>query len=235
VLALWDQVPGAEELSGVALPSVIAWATELAGLSLRRDDEVDARLLVGILGPSEASDVDAVAATLETTVEAATATLEALEREGLVEQVAEGRFRAAPLAVAEARRLYPSVVVLESLAIRQTSPFDEAGLDALRAANARLRAATDPATAIAADDDFHRRLTAGCGNEHLLAALDPVRRALLRYETVYMREPVRIERSAAQHDGIIAALERRDHAEAAQRLRENLSRGLPDLREALES
>ena len=49
-----------------------------------------------------------------------------------------------------------------------------------------------------------------------------------------MREPVRIERSVAQHEAIIEALERGDHAEAAQRVRENLLRGLPDLREALE-
>ena len=115
-------------------------------------------------------------------------------------------------------------------------PLDAAALNALRAANARLRAAAgDPATAIAADDDFHRRMTAGCGNEHLLAALDPVRRALLRYERVYMREPARVMRSVAQHDEIIAELERGDQAEAARLVRENLSRGLPDLTEALES
>ena len=236
VLALWDEVPEAEELSGVALPSVLAWATELAGLSVRRDDEADARRLFGILGPNETADVEMLAERLGTTVDAAAQTLEALEREGLVERVAGEGFRAAPLAVAEARRLYPSAVVLESLAIRQTPPFDDAGIAALRATNARLRAAAgDPAAAIAADDDFHRRLTAACGNEHLLAALGPVKRALLRYERVYMRDPVRIERSAAQHDAIIAALERGDHAEAAQLVRENLARGLPDLTEALES
>ena len=38
-----------------------------------------------------------------------------------------------------------------------------------------------------------------------------------------MREPARIERSVAQHDAIIEALERGDHAEAAQRVRENLA------------
>ena len=177
VLALWDEVPTAEETSGVALPSVLAWAAEL-------------------------------------------------EREGRAED---------PLAVSEARRLYPSAVVLESLAVRQAPPFDRATLDALRAANHRFRAAAeDPAAAIAADDDFHRALTAHCGNEHLLTALESVKRELLRYERVYMREPARIERSASQHDAIIEALRRGDHAEAAQRLRENLSHGLPDLAAALE-
>ena len=178
VLELWDQVPTAEQLSGVALPSVLAWAAELAAV-----------------------DVEAEAT----------------------------------LAVTEARRLYPTVVVLESLAVRQMPPLDGPTLDALRSANERLRASVgDPSAAIAADDDFHRVLTAGCGNQHLLAALDPVRRALLRYERVYLREPVRLERSVAQHEGIIEALARGDHADAAQRVRENLLRGLPDLREALE-
>ena len=68
------------------------------------------------------------------------ATLEALEREGLVERVGDGTFRAARLAVTEARRLYPSVVVLESLAVRQSPRVRRRGARGLRAANARLRA-----------------------------------------------------------------------------------------------
>ena len=50
-----------------------------------------------------------------------------------------------------------------------------------------------------------------------------------------MPEPTRVERSVAQHEAIVEALERGDHAEAAQRVRENLAGGLPDLREAIES
>jgi hypothetical protein len=178
VLRLWDQVPAAEEVSGVALPSLLAWAGELA-----RDDHA----------------------------------------------------LSAPPDLAEARRLYPTAVVLESLAVQQTGSFDQGALDALRAANERLRAAAgDPAAASAADDAFHRALTAPCGNAPLLAALEPVKQALLRYEQIYMGEPTRVERSVAQHDAIIEALERGDHAGAAQLLRENLGRGLPDLRAELE-
>jgi DNA-binding SARP family transcriptional activator/DNA-binding GntR family transcriptional regulator len=236
VLELWDEVPGAEQMAGAALPAMLAWAAELAGMSVQREDEVDARRLVGVLGPDQSLDVETVATRLGVGREAAAQNLAALERDGLVEQVADGVYRSAPLAVAEARRLYPSVVVLESLAVRQSPPFHDATLATLRDANDRFRAArNDPAAAIAADDDFHRALTAGCGNEHLLAALRPVRRALLRYERVYMLEPERIERSALQHDLIVQALQRGDHAAAAQRVRENLAGGLPDLREALET
>ncbi len=235
VLDLWDEVPGAEELAGVALPSLLEWAAELAGMSVQREDELAARRLVGMLEPGLSLHVAAVAARLGVSPEAAAATLATLEAIGLVERVADGVFRSAPIAVAEARRLYPPVVVLESLAVRQSPPFGRAALDALRRANRRLRAARDdPVAAVAADDDFHRALTASCGNEHLIAALVPLKRALLRYERVYMREPARVDRSVAQHDAIIRALERGDHAGAAQRARENLAGGLPDLKDALE-
>jgi hypothetical protein len=177
VLELWDQVPRAEEVAGVAMPTVLEWAGALAG------------------------------------------------RDG------SGR-----LGVVEARELYPLAVVLESVAIRQSPAFAPAAIAGLREANGRMRAALhDPVAAMLADDDLHARLTAACTSEPLLAVLRPVKRALLRYEDVYMRDPVRVERSAAQHDEIIYALERGDHADAAQRLRRNLTGGLPDLTSALET
>ena len=176
VLDLWDEVPGAEELAGFALPSVLEWAAELGSA------ELEARVNIE-----------------------------------------------------EARRLYPSAVVLESLAVRVSPPYGADVLQSLKEANARFRAAAgDPAAAIAADDDFHRALTERCDNPHLLAALRPIKRALLRYESVYMRDADRITRSAAQHDAIIAALEDGDQATAAQLVRVNLSGGLPDLTEAIE-
>jgi DNA-binding SARP family transcriptional activator/DNA-binding GntR family transcriptional regulator len=235
VLELWDEVADAEELAGLALPSVLEWAAELVGSSAERDDALDARVLVGVLGPGESFDVEGTAQRLGVTRDEAAAALTALERDRLVDPLPDGTYRSAPLAVAEARRLYPSAVVLESLALRVSSPFGRSGLAALRRANARLlQARNDAPGAVAADDEFHRLLVAGCDNEHLLAALRPIKRALLRYERVYMLDPARIERSAGQHDAIVAALESGDHAAAAQLVRQNLAHGLPDLAEALE-
>jgi DNA-binding GntR family transcriptional regulator len=178
--------------------------------------------------------VETVAERLGVTPGTAEEWLAALEHAGLVEQTRDG-YRAAPLAMGEANRLYPAAVVLESVAVRRAPRFDAGRLRALRDANARFRsAAGDAAAASTADDDFHRLLIADCGNDELVAALLPIKRALLRYERVYMADPGRIERSAAQHDAIVAALERGDHAVAAQLLRGNLTGGLPDLREAVE-
>jgi DNA-binding SARP family transcriptional activator/DNA-binding GntR family transcriptional regulator len=235
VLELWDEVPDAEALAGLALPTVLDWAAELVGSAGEHGDALGARVLVGVLGPGESLDAGGAARELGVPVAEAVAALAALRDEGLVEQLPGGAYRSAPLAVAEARRLYPSAVVLESLAVRVSPRFGRAALDALRRANARLRGARgDPPAAVAADDEFHRLLTAHCGNAHLLAAVRPVKRALLRYERVYMQDPARIERSVAQHDAIIAALAAQDHAAAAQLLRQNLARGLPDLTEVLE-
>jgi DNA-binding SARP family transcriptional activator/DNA-binding GntR family transcriptional regulator len=234
VLDLWDEVPHAEELAGVALPAVLFRAAELASMSADSEDDMDLRGVVGVLDLDDWMALETVADRLGIPAATAAKWLAALEHSGLVER-RDGGFRAAPLAMSEARRLYPAAVVLESVAVRRSPPFGQEELDALREANASFRAAgDDPAAAMAADDEFHRRLTAGCGNDELVAALVPIKRALLRYERVYMADQTRIERSAAQHDAIIAALARGEHAEAAQLLRGNLSRGLPDLSEAVE-
>ena len=235
VLELWDQVPDAERLTGLALPAVLERAADLATMSEGSRSVIDFRVLVGVLDVDEWVDAEAVAERLGVTAEESAERLEAFAKAGLVERK-DRRYRAAPLAMGEARRLFPAAVVLESVAVRRSPPFDSSSLEALRQANARLRAARDdPAAALAADDDFHRHLTGRCGNEEILSALAPIKRALLRYERVFMSDASRVERSAAQHDAIIEALERGDHAEAAQLLRENLAHGLPDLSDVVEA
>ena len=144
-------------------------------------------------------------------------------------------YRAARLDSREVRELYPAVLLLEAIAVRDAPGFPAATLAALRAANARLRAAEEAVEASLADDEFHRALTADCGNERLLAVLLPVRRALLPYERVYMDAAERRARSAAQHDEIIAALEAGDRGRAADLVRANFTSALPDLTAELDA
>jgi DNA-binding GntR family transcriptional regulator len=234
VLELWDEVPGAEQLAGVGLPSVLAWAIDLADASAPADGGVDAGAILTALAPAEELSIDTLAGRLALSARAARAGLRMLEREGLVERVGQS-VRAAPLAIAEASRLYPLAVVLESLAVRISPRFEPDDITALREANTQLlMARNSPAAAVAADDHLHRLLTRRCGNAHLLTALGPVKRALLRYERVFMLEPEHVDRAVAGHEPIIAALERGDHPQAAQLVRGNLTYGLDDLRDALE-
>jgi DNA-binding GntR family transcriptional regulator len=131
---------------------------------------------------------------------------------------------------AELRELNPSLLILEALAVRESPPFDAEAIAELRAANQRLlESAGDPAAAALADDEFHRRLTADCGNPRLLEVVDPVRRALLAYERAYMLSPERLARSVGEHDAIVSALERGDHELASDLVRENFTSGMPEL------
>lgn len=129
---------------------------------------------------------------------------------------------------AELRELIPSVLMLEGVAVRESPPFDADAIAGLRAANRRLAAsAHDAAAAVRADDEFHRRLTAGCENPRLLEVLDLVREALMGYERLYMLSPERVARSVEEHEAILEALEAGDHALAAERIRENFTSGMP--------
>ena len=59
VLELWEDVPTAENLAGLALPAVLAWAAELAGMTARAHaEEIDASALAGILGVGESADAN---------------------------------------------------------------------------------------------------------------------------------------------------------------------------------
>jgi DNA-binding GntR family transcriptional regulator len=189
----------------------------------------DVRLVLGLLRPEGATGLATVAEHLGVEPAAVAAALEDLEAEGLAEPTPDGGYRSPRLDAGELRELYPAALMLECLAVREAPPYDAETLAALRAANDRLRAAADPVGAMAADDDFHVTLLRHCDNERLLDVLRPVRRALLRYERAYMVERARIERSAAQHEAIVAALERGDRAAAAQGVRENFMHALPDL------
>jgi len=190
----------------------------------------DAHVLVGLLGDEPIARTEEVAARLHVAPDVAERCLAALERDGLVERADGDAWRPAELDPGELRELYPAVAILESLAVRRCPAFGAAALAELRAATARLRAAGgDPLAAIDADYAFHERLTVDCGNPGLLEVLRSVKRALVPYERAYMVDVARIERSAGQHDGIIAALEAGDHGLAADRVRENFISSLPDV------
>ena len=156
-------------------------------------------------------------------------------RDADIQAIAEHLREADVLDPAELRELIPSLLLLEDVAVRESPPFGPEAIAALRAANRRmLDAAGDAGAAALADDEFHRLLTSGCGNAHLLEVVDLVRKALLGYERLYMVAPERLARSVDEHEAIVAALESGDHALAADRVRENFTSGLPGLQAALD-
>ena len=170
------------------------------------DRVVHARLFAGLLGDAGTATPAEVAGRAGVSADAAAETLAALAREGLLEPMPGGAYRASRLDSREVRELYPAVLLLEAMAVRDAPEYTPEALDSLREANAGLRAAHDADSGSGADDEFHRRLTAACGNQRLLDVVAPLRRALLPYERVYFASAEHRERSAGQHDQIVAAL-----------------------------
>jgi DNA-binding GntR family transcriptional regulator len=199
-----------------------------------RASEIHARLFAGLLGEAGTATPEQVARRAGVSTEAATETLTALERQGLLEPMPGGAYRATRLDSRELRELYPAVLMLEAIAVRDAPPYSAAAIEAMRAANARLRAATDAQDGSDADDEFHRALIADCGNEALLEVVAPVRRALLPYERVYFAGTERRARSADQHETIIDAVAAGDRAGASVLVRENFTTALNDLEEELD-
>ena len=183
VLDLWDQVPRAEEVAGVAMlhrcwPGPASWP---------------------------AATAPAIAAR--------------------------------PARGVEARELYPLVVVLESIAIRQSPAFEPAALEGLREANRRMRAAVRRPRR---RDAGRRRLPRAAHRRLRLraaargAAPRQARAAALRaglHASSRCASSAR-PRSTTRSSGRSSAGTMRS---AAQRLRRNLTGGLPDLTDALES
>ena len=188
-----------------------------------------ARLFASLLGEAGTATPAEVAGRAGVSPEAAAETLTALAREGLLEPMPGGGFRASRLDSREVRELYPAVLVLESVAVRDAPPYDAATLEGMREANAALEVAGDPMAGARADDLFHQRLTEGCGNQRLLDVVRPLRQALLEYERVYFTTPERRSRSVAQHAAIVDALAAGDQQRAAALVRDNFTTALPEL------
>jgi DNA-binding GntR family transcriptional regulator len=195
---------------------------------------IHARLFAGLLGDAGTATPEEVARRAGVSAAAAAETLGALERQGLLEPMPGGAYRAARLDSRELRELYPAVLMLEAIAVRDAAPCTPDAIARMRGANGKLRDAHDALDGSDADDEFHRALIADCGNPALLDVVAPVRRALLPYERVYFADAERRIRSADQHDAIIDAVEAGDRRHASALVRENFTTALQDLQAELD-
>jgi len=197
-------------------------------------DTIYARLFAGLLGEAGTATPEQVARRAGVSAAAAAETLATLERQGLLEPMPGGAYRAKRLDSRELRELYPAVLMLEAIAVRDAPPSSAEAIERMRAANAALRAATDALEGSDADDEFHRALIADCGNQQLLDVVAPVRAALLPYERVYFAGAERRARSADQHEAIIDAIAAGDQKRACEMVRENFTTALHDLEAELD-
>lgn len=158
-----------------------------------------------------------------------------LQHEGLLVALPGRGWRVAPVTPQVVADVYPIIWTLEIAALRFSDPDDLAArADELEARNAQLTARTDdPVARMRLDDSWHAYLLAGCANRRLLDLIAAQKRIVHRYEFAYMSEPDAAEASSAQHLAIVAALRRRDVAEAARHLEANWRSTVEAMRDVL--
>lgn len=150
--------------------------------------------------------------------------LQRLEDEGLVETRRGSLTRVMPLDTPAARDAFPLVATLHAFATRTATPrLTPADFAELRAANAALAEALsvgDVMGAIAADDRFHLRFLECAQNHELAPTLDRLTPKIRRLEVAQFGS-LAGRRSVEQHAAIIAAVEGRDAALAANLVEQN--------------
>ena len=145
-----------------------------------------------------------------------------LVSDGYVERVHRRGFRIATQSIQDLVALYPILAALEALACTTSFPrLDRTDFVRLRRRNRELRRAlhaTDPTDAVRINQEFHGTLSAKCGNARLIAMLLDLGGQIGRLERwSYSNEPGRLQ-TLADHEAIVAALERKDFASARKAL-----------------
>jgi DNA-binding GntR family transcriptional regulator len=202
----------------------------------RAYDELLARILDGRLPPATRLVEAALSEDFELSRTPLREALFLLEREGFVETQLRRGFSVRPLREREAREIFTIVSDLETLAVRESWPQIVSLAKALRSINVRFLAARLVARkAVATDQEFHRCLVSRCPNEILVGMLQTLRRRVLRYEYFHMSDAILVERSARQHDSIVAGLEHQSLDAVCDAIRCNYAEGIAALQSYLMS
>ena len=187
----------------------------------------------GVLEPNEKMrDVD-LAGRLGVSRTPIREALRRLEDEGLVQTAANRWTRVSPLGVEDARRLYPIIWSLESLAVRIAAPeLDGKDLREMTETNDRLARALaekDAVQASAADRDFHFVFLRRTQNPELTKIIQDIKVKLRRIEIAYFDGSVTAQRSVIEHRRVLTALRKKDFEAAAAGIEANWRHSLTRL------
>jgi len=151
--------------------------------------------------------------------------LRRLEDEGFVHTAANRWTRVAPATVGDARRWYPIIWSLESLAVRTGGGRLQASdLDEMQRANERMRTALGEKNVVEAsiaDHDFHMVYIRRSENPELINILQILKVKLRRIELAYFRGSIVAARSVVEHEAILRALKDADLEAAARAVEAN--------------
>lgn len=195
---------------------------------LRQDvvPEVRENILVGRLKPGAKIIESRLATSLGVSRTPVREALLHLEREGLVRSDLRRGFTVEPLSVREVRETYPLLAALECHAVRTSDSFLPPVLPALKRINAQFRRARSAQQALNLDTRWHDTLISPSNNSRLAGLITSLRRAIRRYEFIYMSDTTLLPASADQHDAILDALRKRNMQTALEAIEANYVLGM---------
>lgn len=188
-------LPGGAALAG-ASPAAIA---------ARLEEDI----VLGRLHPRERLIEEELIARFGTTRHVVRLALMELDRIGLIERIPNRGALVRSYTAAEVEQLYALRELLETEAARLIPrPLPEQDLAALRAIQSAhdQAAAADPVALFRANDAFHRRLFACCGNGFLANAIEAAAQRAHGIRFVSLTGPEEREQARREHHAMIAAL-----------------------------
>ena len=151
--------------------------------------------------------------------------LRQLEDEGLVVTSFHKWTKVAPAEQAEVMQLYPVVAALEAAAVRLAMPLlaraDLARLADINRAMAKAIERGDSQAAARFDTEFHALLVDRSGNAEIARLLGNLRPRIQRIELAFFGDQPMAQQSVADHNAILAALQRGDADAASTAMQRN--------------
>ncbi|WP_411103570.1 GntR family transcriptional regulator [Streptomyces sp. cmx-4-9] len=151
-----------------------------------------------------------------------------LETEGLLKLYPKKGALVQPVSVQEVADVIETRLLVEEFTVRRAVPAPPGLLDRLAALLAEQRrhaAAGDLAAMMTADRAFHAEIVRSAGNQILCRLYDQLRDRQLRMGVALLHSrPDRVERTLAEHAGILDALRAGDEAAAAAAVRGHIGR-----------
>jgi DNA-binding GntR family transcriptional regulator len=185
------------------------------------------RILDGILRPGERIDLDAIAQELAVSRTPVRTALRQLESEGLVTIYPHRAVMVSELSADDLEQMYAVRINLESMAAQLAVPgLTEADIAEMRQIQRELNHVVDeanPASFAEKDRAFHLALYRSANNKFLSRLIDDLRKASLRFLTVYASVE-RLSTAVAEHEQIITAAEARDSKKVVALIQQNLQR-----------
>lgn len=185
------------------------------------------RILDGVLRPGERIDLDAIAQELAVSRTPVRTALRQLESEGLVTIYPHRAVMVSELSADDLEQMYAVRIHLESLAAQMAIPhLGEADIAEMREVQRELVQVVDEANpALFAEKDraFHLALYRSANNKFLSRLIDDLRKASLRFLTVYATVE-RLSTAVEEHELIITAAEARDAKKVISLIQQNLER-----------